>query len=224
MSKTANAAKPTPKDLETLDSYIKIEDLDHHEMVPFILNNLKNQNLITASFKHSTMILIGIVLFVWIGRWDTSAFFIGLGAAILFTFTVGVLLHELLHLLVYKILGARKTKLKLLLDQAAVAAVADQFVVSEKEFYWLAFTPFVVLTIAGLTALFMTTGWVLYGISFFLIIHATACIGDFSLAGFMYEHRGGNIYTFDDVENDRSFFYKKTQDKGSEGVQSEGEL
>ncbi|CAN5348164.1 hypothetical protein BH23BAC3_BH23BAC3_14300 [soil metagenome] len=224
MSKTANGSKPTPEDLETLDSYVKIEDLDHNEMVPFILSNLKNQNLITASFKHSTMILIGIVLFAWIGRWDTSAFFIGLGASILFTFTIGVLLHELLHLLVYKILGARKTKLKLLLDQAAVAAVADHFVVSEKEFYWLAFTPFVVLTTAGLIALFMTYGWIFYGVSFFLIIHATACIGDFSLAGFMYEHREDKIYTFDDVENDRSFFYKKTPDKFAEAVPSEGEL
>jgi len=215
MSKTKSGAKPTPEELESHRGYEKIEDLDHNEMVPFILDNLKNQNLITAAFKHSTLILIAVVLFMWIGRWDTTAFFIGLGAGILFTFTVGVMIHELLHLLVYKILGARKTKLKLLLSQAAVAAVADHFVVSEKEFYWLAFTPFVVLTTAGLIALFFTYGWIFYGVSFFLIIHATACIGDFSLAGFMYEHRKGHIYTYDDVENDKSYFYKKVGGVGS---------
>ncbi len=212
-----NKEKPTPEELQDFDKYKKLQDLDHNEMVPFILENLKNRNPVTAAFKHGTMILIAIVLFVWIGRWDTSAFFLGLGAGILFTFTVGVLLHELLHLLVYKILGARKTKLKLLLDQGAVAAVADHFVVSEKEFYWLAFTPFVVLTLAGLTALFLTYGWVFYGVSAFLIMHATACLGDFSLAGFMYEHRKEEIYTYDDVQNDRSFFYKRNPDiKNSE--------
>lgn len=210
--------KPTPEELQNLERFTKVEDLDHNEMVPFILENLKARNPVTAVFKHGTMILIAVVLFTWIGRWDTSAFFIGLGAGILFTFTIGVLIHELLHLLVYKILGAKKTRLKLLLDQGAVAAVADHFVVSEKEFYWLAFTPFVVLTAAGLAALFTTYGWIFYGVSTFLVMHATACLGDFSLAGFMYEHRNESIYTFDDVENDKSFFYKMN----STGEESDG--
>jgi len=199
--------KPTPEELQESGDYEKLQDLDHNEMVPFLLENLKNRNPVNAFFKHGTMILIALILFVWIGRWNTTLFFAGLGVGLIFTFTVGLILHELLHLLVYKILGAKKTRLKLLLDQGAVAAVADQFVVSEKEFYWLAFTPFAVLTIAGLIALFMTTGWVFYAVSFFLIIHTTACIGDFSLAGYMYENRHRTIYTFDDVENDKSYFF-----------------
>jgi len=208
MNEFLSGKKPTPEELQNAEIFSKVEDLDHNEMVPFILENLKKSNPVTAIFKHGTMILIAIVLFTWIGRWDTSAFFIGLGAGLLFTFTIGVFVHEILHLLVYKILGAKKTKLKLLLDQGAVAAVADHFVVSEKEFYWLAFTPFVVLTVAGLAALFLTHGWIFYGVSTFLVVHATACLGDFSLAGYMYEHRDEKIYTFDDVENDKSFFYK----------------
>lgn len=209
--------KPTPEELQDSGKYQKIQDLDHNEMVPFLLKNLKNRNPINAVFKHGTMLLIALILFVWIGRWDTTSFFLGLGAGLLFTFTVGVVLHETLHLLVYKVLGAKKTRLKPLWDQGAVAAVADHFVVSEKEFYWLAFTPFVVLTTAGLVALFTTSSWIFYGVSVFLVMHATACIGDFSLAGYMYEHRKDEIYTFDDVKNDRSFFYKRTPEiKNSE--------
>jgi len=199
--------KPTPEELQESGDYEKLQDLDHNEMVPFLLENLKNQNPINAFFKHGTMLLIALILFVWIGRWNTTLFFAGLGVGLIFTFTVGLILHELLHLMVYKILGAKKTRLKTLWDQGAVAAVADQFVVSEKEFYWLAFTPYAVLTTAGLIALFTTTGWVFYGVSCFLILHATACIGDFSLAGYMYENRDREIYTFDDVENDKSYFY-----------------
>lgn len=211
--------KPTASELEESDDYKKLQDLDHNEMVPFLLKNLKNRNPINAAFKHGTMLLIALILFVWIGRWNTTAFFVGLGAGLLFTFTIGLVLHELLHLLVYKILGAKKTKLKALWNQGAVAAVADKFVVSAREFYWLAFTPFTVLTIAGLMALFMTTGWIFYGVSIFLVMHATACIGDFSLAGYMYEHRKEEIYTFDDVKNDKSFFYKRTPKiKNSEAV------
>lgn len=207
--------KPTASELEESDEYEKLQDLDHDEMVPFLLENLKNRNPVNGAFKHGTMLLIALILFVWIGRWNTTYFFVGLGAGILFTFTVGLILHELLHMLVYKLLGAKKTKLKPLWDQGAVAAVADHFVVSEKEFYWLAFTPFVVLTSAGLVALFMTTGWIFYGVSIFLVIHATACIGDFSLAGYMYEHRKEGIYTYDDVENDRSFFYKRNPENNN---------
>ena len=182
--------KPTPEELQESGQYEKLQDLDHNEMVPFLMKNLKNRNPINAAFKHGTMLLIALILFVWIGRWNTTLFFAGLGVGLIFTFTVGLILHELLHLLVYKILGAKKTRLKALWSQGAVAAVADTFVVSEKEFYWLAFTPFTVLTTAGLIALFTTsTGWIFYGVSVFLILHATACIGDFSLAGYMYEHR-----------------------------------
>lgn len=201
--------KPTPEELENSEKFKKLQDLDHNEMVPFLLENLKNNNPINAFFKHGTMLLIALILFMCIGRWNSTLFFAGLGVGLIFTFTVGLILHEVLHLLVYKILGAKKTRLKALWDQGAVAAVADQFVVSEKEFYWLAFTPYAVLTTAGLIALFMTTGWVFYAVSFFLVLHATACIGDFSLAGYMYENRNREIYTFDDVDNDRSYFYVK---------------
>ena len=211
MATDTSNKNPTPQELEESDKYKKLRDLDHNEMVPFLLENLKNRNPINAFFKHGTMILIALILFVWIGRWNTSLFFAGLGVGLIFTFTVGLILHELLHLLVYKILGAKKTRLKVLWDQGAVAAVADQFVVSEKEFYWLAFTPFVVLTVAGLVALFMTTGWIFYAVSFFLVIHTTACIGDFSLAGYMYENRDQEIYTFDDVENDKSYFFVREE-------------
>jgi len=211
MATDTNNKNPTPQELEESDKYKKLQDLDHNEMVPFLLDNLKNRNPINAVFKHGTMLLIALILFVWIGRWNTTLFFAGLGVGLIFTFTVGLILHELLHLLVYKILGAKKTRLKVLWDQGAVAAVADQFVVSEKEFYWLAFTPFVVLTVAGLVALFMTTGWIFYAVSFFLVIHTTACIGDFSLAGYMYENRDQEIYTFDDVENDKSYFFVREE-------------
>jgi len=211
MATDTNNKNPTPQELEESDKYKKLQDLDHNEMVPFLLDNLKNRNPINAIFKHGTMLLIALILFVWIGRWNTTLFFAGLGVGLIFTFTVGLILHELLHLLVYKILGAKKTRLRMLWDQGAVAAVADQFVVSEIEFYWLAFTPFVVLTAAGLVALFMTTGWIFYAVSFFLVIHTMACIGDFSLAGYMYENRDQEIYTFDDVENDKSYFFVRKE-------------
>jgi hypothetical protein len=214
MTKADNRKNPTPQELQSEDSFEKLRDLDHNDMVPFILENLKARNPITAAFKHGTMILITVVLFLSIGQWDTGAFFLGVGAGILFTFTIGVLLHELLHLIVYKILGARSTRLKLILHQGAIAAVADHFVISDKEFYWLAFTPFCVLTLAALFALFLTWGWIFYGVSTFLVLHATACLGDFSLAGFMYEHRHEGVYTFDDVENERSFFYRKRRSSG----------
>lgn len=215
--------KPTPEDLRELDRYEKLADLDHHEMVPFILGNLKNRNPINALFKHGTLLLVAFILYMWIGRWDSTAFFLGLGAGLLFTFTIGVVLHELFHLLVYKLLGAKKTRLKALWDQGAVAAVADHFVVSEKEFYWLAFTPFIILTIAGIAGLFFTYGWIFYSLSVFLVMHATACIGDFSLAGYMYEHRNQQIYTFDDVENDRSFFYVEKDPSGTKEAESMAE-
>lgn len=212
--------KPTPEELRELDRFKKLADLDHHEMVPFILGNLKNRNPINSLFKHGTLLLIAFILYMWIGRWDSAAFFLGLGAGLLFTFTIGIVLHELFHLLVYKFLGAKKTRLKALWNQGAVAAVADQFVVSEKEFYWLAFTPFIVLTIAGITGLFFTYGWIFYALSVFLVMHATACIGDFSLAGYMYEHRNQQIYTFDDAENDRSFFYVEKDPAEGEEAES----
>lgn len=208
MTDKTNKKKPTVEELEKLDRYQKIQDLDHQEMVPFLLENIKERNPVTGFFKHGTMLLIAVVLFAWIGRWNTSDFLWGLIAGIAFTFTIGLVLHEMLHLLVYKLMGAKETKLITLWDQGAVVAVANHFVVSNREFYWLAFTPFAVLTAAGLAGLFWANGWILYAISFFIIFHATACIGDFSLAGFMYKHRKEGVYTFDDADEQKSYFYR----------------
>ncbi|NBC26741.1 MAG: hypothetical protein GVY08_07765, partial [Bacteroidetes bacterium] len=58
MTKAENRKNPTPQELQSEDSFEKLRDLDHNDMVPFILENLKARNPITAAFKHGTMILI----------------------------------------------------------------------------------------------------------------------------------------------------------------------
>jgi hypothetical protein len=92
------------------------------------------------------------------------------------------------------------------------AALADRFVVNRREFWLVAFTPFVVLTV------------VLIGVGFFLpalwqltalmtaFVHAALCAGDFALASYFWEQRDRDLVTFDDTASDRVWFYERTAD------------
>ena len=46
----------------------------------------------------------------------------------------------------------------------------------------------------------------------FLFFHSMACIGDFGMASYFYENRDRTIYTFDDMENEKSYFFELKQE------------
>ncbi|MDX1939663.1 MAG: DUF3267 domain-containing protein, partial [Saprospiraceae bacterium] len=125
------------------------------------------------------------------------------------TLTILIPVHEALHGLAYKILGAPKVAFGGNLRQFYFYAVADRFVIGKSGFRILALTPFIVISmisIMGILLMSVKMQWMLWGV---LLMHTGACAGDFGLLGFYKRHQGSEIFTFDDVKEKVAYFFQK---------------
>jgi hypothetical protein len=185
--------------------------LQHEELVPFIQDIFKKPNVITRLF-----ILLNIALLAWLLGWmvyemvaqDRSFgwVLIQLGLGILLILPV-IPLHEWLHGMAYKLLGAQKVNYTANFKKFYFTAQAHHFIVGENGFYWLAFTPFVMINSMIIALMFVLPVSYLLLLISFLFMHTTACGGDFALAAYFYSRRNTGLITFDDVPAKKTYFY-----------------
>jgi hypothetical protein len=127
----------------------------------------------------------------------------------LFAGTILVIpLHELLHGLAYRILGARKIRFGADLQQMIFFVTADRYPVSGYELYFLAMTPFLVINMATVIISAVWFPQVILFPAFFLFSHNMMCIGDFALANYVL-HARNKVYTFDVTDKKKSYFYEE---------------
>lgn len=116
-------------------------------------------------------------------------------------------IHEFIHGLAFKSIGATKVGYGYSLKSLMVYAYSQLFPTTMREVAFVAVMPFLVIT-AGLVI-----GWVIWPVyslfwAILLLIHTSACVGDFVLIRYYLKNRHRTIYTYDDVENERrSYFF-----------------
>lgn len=118
-------------------------------------------------------------------------------------------LHELIHGLVFKRVGAERVGYGGSLKGLMVYAYAQNLVMTLRELALVAVMPFVVITIVLALAWII---WPLYGVLWgtLLILHTSGCIGDFALIRYYYKNRRRSMYTYDDVEGERRSYFFET--------------
>jgi hypothetical protein len=122
-------------------------------------------------------------------------------------------LHELLHGLAYRLLGAKKIRFGADMKQFIFYVTADRYPVSGSELYILAFTPFVLINAVILAiTLVWFPGYVLLS-ALFLLSHNIMCIGDFAIANYVHGMAPRRIITFDEPERKKSYFYEEVNDQ-----------
>lgn len=117
--------------------------------------------------------------------------------------------HELLHLLSYKILGAKRTTLKSNFRKFYFIAIADKFIASRQEFQAIVLAPFAFITIALLFSLTIAHNLWVFSILGTLFIHTLICSGDFALLSFLELNNSHEIVTFTDEEKETVYFFEK---------------
>jgi hypothetical protein len=138
----------------------------------------------------------------------------GQGSSVLWQLGGGVLgllvllpIHEFIHGLAFKSVGATNVGYGYSLKSLMVYAYSQKFPTTMREVAFVAVMPFLVITSA------LVIGWVIwptYSLVWIvlLLIHTTACLGDFALIRYYLKNRQRVIYTYDDVENERrSYFF-----------------
>jgi hypothetical protein len=115
-------------------------------------------------------------------------------------------LHEGLHAVAYRLIGARDIRWDWSPRMLAVWVIAHRFVVGSRGFVFVALAPFVVLNAILIAAAVL---WPQFAVLllFVLLVHLHGCAGDWSLLNFVWLNRERGFLTYDDAVAGKSYFF-----------------
>lgn len=204
--------KIKPEELDAA-GYVLIDELPHQDLVPFLKRYLKAKTTVVRLYNQLSAAMLALIIgyMAWAyfqhGAKITQGLIqVSYGASISFLL---IPIHEVLHGLAYRYLGAPKTSYMMNLKKFYFAALADKFVCSAKEFRIVALAPFTVITCLCLVlALWLPYAWSLTVLST-MLTHSLFCSGDFGLLSYLEAHKDSEIVTYDDLSSNSSYFFKR---------------
>ena len=205
-------SRPTIEELEDGSAYEKVLTLPYSDIAPFVIGRLKSFNLSMMA----VWILLAIAAFLIIWFWpgirysqENPHIFFGLATGLTLLPVLLIPVHEGLHLITFRLSGAKDIRYGADLRQGIIYVTAHRFVADTRLFSAVAFTPFVVITACIGAAMIVSPPWWQWVLSFTLFTHTTMCAGDTALIGFMRGFRQRNAYTWDDADRKEAYFYAK---------------
>ena len=196
------------------EGYVLKDSLYHDDLIPFLKESLNKSSTVIKLYYGLNILLFLIIValisfdfyydphFTWAGRFSFLSF------GLLFSFLL-IPLHEYLHSLAYKFVGAKKTSYDMNLRKFYFMALADRFVMNLKEFRIVALTPFVCISVLCLLAFIIPLGIWKYTVMALLLTHTAFCSGDFALLNYFELNKSKDLVTYDDVEKGVSYIYER---------------
>ena len=204
--------KIQPDDLNDM-GYQLMDSMDQQNLNPFIIRHLKKRTASSAIWEYSHLIALIAIYYMFLhgihgGEISFGKAFLSLLAGYIFSIIIAPI-HELIHYLAFKLMGAKKVTFKVNFKKFYILCNAHNFVANRKEIRFVGLAPFVLLS-AMLILLILISGPQL---SFFLmgllIAHTTCCAGDFGILSYLDFHGDREVVSFDDQAKGITCFYKK---------------
>lgn len=210
-------ANPSIEELHNPDKFEQIAELGHPQIKSFVLEQLaKGGALVTAYMVYQIlMMLLGIwflIRVILLAFNDSFLPIIMTGLALIFSFTLLIPIHELLHGLALKFTGAPKVHYGGYLRKFIFYAEADRHVLNQKQFAFVALTPLIMVKVLTLCGIFVF--WYSPVFYFSLIVmaaHSFFCAGDIGLLTlFLHDDE---IFTYDVKAEKKSYYFRKIGEK-----------
>jgi hypothetical protein len=208
---------PSIEELNNNNQYEILASVEHARIKDFVLSQvMEDRRIVPYYMIYQTALFLAAIFFltrsiVLAFRGDSTYIFITIGA-IAFSLTLLVVIHELLHGLVLKLAGAPKVSFGMVPGKFIFYAEADKFVLGRKSFFWVAFTPLIVVQIV--TAILIIV-WFTQPLVYFplmvMCIHSFFCAGDIALATLFFRFPGQEVFTYDDHESKTSYYFVEKQ-------------
>lgn len=205
---------PTIEELRNPENYKLIAQLNHSQIKEFVINQLTTKSsMITAYMIYQIiMIMIGMFFFtrsiVLAFKGAAIPLYYSLGALV-FCFSVLIILHELLHGIALKLAGAKRVTYGGYLKKFIFFAEAERFVINRRQFAFIALTPLVVVKLVTLIGIIIYLNPpFFYFLIFVMSAHSLFCAGDIGLLSIFYQQKT-EIFTFDVKAEKTSYFYKR---------------
>jgi hypothetical protein len=194
--------------------FFLFHSLSYERLIDFVFSSIKKSNLSTWVYYSSNigfLILLiyqsGDIFFRNFMGWGIFALNFFLGLVIFPVLLIPV--HEMIHALAYKLLGARKIRFGADLSQFIFFVTADKFVIGFRELILVALLPFVLISGLLLLFFFYFEWQINYSFLLTLIAHGVMCIGDFAIMSYFIENDPYKLLTFDIVDEKKAYFYKR---------------
>jgi hypothetical protein len=200
------------EDLEDQSKYRQILKIPYDDLVTFVLDYIRRKSGLMVFFWSSSIVFLGIALFVRInigGYFPFRNIFLHTCLGLIILPVIYIPVHELLHIIPYYLTGARNIRIGMDLKQYMFYVTAHRYVATENQFRFVAMVPFLLTSLAVLVFVLFLPGLWKWSLSLFLFVHATMCAGDFAMLNFYTLHRGKKIYTWDDFDEKAAYFYEE---------------
>ena len=202
----------TVDDLQDESRFRHLLTLSYYEIVSFVLEYIKRRTRLTSLYWSICVIFLGISIII---RIDISGYFElkriiahTLLGAIVFPILI-IPFHEGLHVIPYYLSGARRIRVGMDLNQFMFYVTAHRHVATPLQFKIVASIPFVIISMVVLFFILWLPGLWKWSLSLFLFAHATMCAGDFAMLNFYYINKSRKIYSWDDADLKKAYFYEE---------------
>jgi len=205
--------KLTPEDLTNGNEFELLTEVSHQNLREFIVEQIKVEKYIIRIYSVYQVIMLTVFIFfltrsIILSIKGFPGQLVQIGLAALFSFSVLIIIHELLHALAYLLTGSRRISFGLVIRKFIFYALADRQVVASKAFHFVALTPFVavkLICLMGIVAFFNQP--IVYFFVSVMCLHSLFCAGDIAMLAFYNLHRGKEIYNFDNRREGKTYFY-----------------
>jgi hypothetical protein len=207
--------RPTLHDLHDEKKFNKIEDFHIDETMKFLMNldwfGKELETNIDSKKKTKNTILffaVSALIGAFGGKFLINKDLNGLYFIITFAlfFVVILPIHKTIHAILFKSFKAADVGFGIAPKAGMVYAYAQDFPISMKELIKVAIMPFAIITPILIGCIFLLPQYQT-AIVAILLIHTLACIGDFALVKYGYKNKDKEIYTYDDIKNEKRTYY-----------------
>ena len=211
----------TPDDLFNNREFELIEEIDYANLKSFVVKEIERRSVLIVAYSIVQVVALlamaGLLAFFTIGLivdGEFSAELITAGCAIVFSCTLLIPIHELLHAAAFLMLGKRDIGFGVQWKKFLFYAEANMQVLDRKEMVIVGLAPLVTIAIvaATLIALQVSALTTLFAATVFTV-HLFFCGGDIAIISFFVRHKQMEMYTFDNREMKKSYYFVRKHAK-----------
>jgi Protein of unknown function (DUF3267). len=205
--------KYTPEDLQDQNNFELLTEVSHLKLKEFVVQQISKEKRIIPLYSIYQLIMVLLFIFLFarsvvlaIKGFHGTILFIG--GAVIFSLSVLVVIHELLHALAYLVTGARKISFGAIPRKFIFYALADKQVIAPAPFRIVALAPFAIVKIICLIGIAIWFNQqLMYSYLTVMCLHSLFCSGDIAMLAFYSIHKGKEIYNYDDKTEGKTYFY-----------------
>ncbi len=201
---------PNIEQLKVAAEYETIEKFSFAETIVVVRKYLWQMTLPIIFYWLTNILIIAVTIWLFI-QTEIALFdkFSVIGIGFLFAYIILVPVHEHTHAFMFRFFGAKSVKVKYLSKSLTAYCVANDFVISGKNFVAVCLVPFVVISFFLIALILFFDDAIRLFFLGVLILHTGACSGDFALSNLIWLNRHNDVWTFDDSATETSYFFRQ---------------